>query len=60
MEMALGNVDEQKVKIEEEAEKLRANELVKQFKVEMGLLAPEPSTGTAEKTIGVKEGQKTS
>jgi phage shock protein A len=60
MEMALGNVDQQKVKIEEEAEKLRANELVKQFKVEMGLLAPEPSTATAEKTIGAKEAEKTS
>jgi phage shock protein A len=59
MDMALGNVDEQKVKIEEEAEKLRANELVKQFKVEMGLLSPEPSTATAEKTIGAKETQKT-
>jgi phage shock protein A len=59
MDMALGNVDQQKVKIEEEAEKLRANELVKQFKVEMGLLAPEPSTATAEKTIGAKEAQKT-
>jgi phage shock protein A len=58
MEMALGNVDEQKVKIDEEAEKLRANELVKQFKVEMGFVAPEPSTGVAEKTIGIKEGQK--
>src|SRR5215467_5520767 len=58
MDMALGNVDQQKVKIEEEAEKLRANELVKQFKVEMGLLAPEPSA-TAEKTIGAKEAQKT-
>src|SRR5438132_6307437 len=43
MEMALGNVDQQKVKIEEEAEKMRASELVKQFKVEMGLIAPEPS-----------------
>ena len=60
MEMALGNVDQQKVKIEEEAEKLRANELVKQFKVEMGLLSPEPSTATAEKTIGAKEREKTS
>jgi len=59
MEMALGNVDQQKIKIEEEAEKLRANELVKQFKVEMGLLAPEPATGVPEKTIGVLEGQKT-
>ena len=60
MDMALGNVDQQKVKIEEEAEKLRANELVKQFKVEMGLLSPEPSTATAEKTIGAKEREKTS
>ena len=60
MEMALDNVDQQKVKIEEEAEKLRANELVKQFKVEMGLISPEPSTAVAEKTIGVKEAEKTS
>ena len=60
MEMALGNVDQQKIKIEEEAEKLRANELVKQFKTEMGLLAPEPSAAGAEKTIGGREAQKTS
>ena len=59
MEMALGNVDQQKVRIEEEAEKLRAGELVKQFKVEMGLLAPEPSSGAAQKTIAGKEGQRT-
>src|SRR5512133_3274151 len=37
MEMALGNVDQQKIKIEEDVEALRASELVKQFKVEMGL-----------------------
>jgi len=60
MEMALGNVDEQRVKIEEEAKKLQASELVKQFKVEMGLLAPEPSAAGAEKTIGGREAQKTS
>lgn len=60
MEMALGNVDQEKFKIEEEAEKLRANELVKQFKVEMGLISPEPAAPAAEKTIGVKEGQKNS
>jgi phage shock protein A len=59
MEMALGNVDQQKVKIEEEAEKMRASELVKQFKVEMGLLAPEPSSAAAQKTIAGKEGQRT-
>jgi phage shock protein A len=60
MEMALGNVDQQKIKIEEEAEKLRASELVKQFKVEMGLLTPEPAAGGVEKTIAGKEGEKTS
>lgn len=58
MEMALGNVDQQKVKIEEEAEKLRAGELVKQFKVEMGLMPPQPSTEAPEKTIGAREAQK--
>ena len=41
MDMALGNVDQQKIKIEEEAEKMQANELVKQFKVEMGLTSPQ-------------------
>jgi len=59
MEMAMGNVDQQALKIEEEAEKLRASELVKQFKVEMGLAAPTPSA-MPEKTIGAKEGQRTS
>jgi phage shock protein A len=58
MEMALGNVDQQKVKIEEEAEKLRANELVKQFKAEMGLMPPQASPEAAEKTIGAREAQK--
>ena len=58
MEMAMGNVDQQAVKIDEEAEKLRAGELVKQFKMEMGL-APQPSAGSAEKTIGGKEAQST-
>ena len=58
MEMALGNVDQQGMKIEEDVEKLRAAELVKQFKVEMGLISPEPA-GAAEKTIGGKEAEKT-
>ena len=60
MEMALGNVDQQRVKIEEEAEKLKAEELVKQFKAEMGLISPGASAGPVEKTIGGKEGQRTS
>src|SRR5579871_2828549 len=60
MDMALGNVDQQKVKIEEEAQKLQANELVKQFKIEMGLASPQPAGAVAEKTIGGKEPQRTS
>jgi phage shock protein A len=60
MDMAMSNVDQQKYKIEEEAQNLRASELVKQFKVEMGLVSPEPSSGSAEKTIAPKEGQRTS
>jgi phage shock protein A len=59
MEMALGNVDQQKLKIEEEAEKLRADELVKQFKIEMGLAAPSAAPEAAQKTIGGAEAQKT-
>ena len=60
MDMALGNVDQQKIQIEEEADKLRANELVKQFKAEMGVLPPQPSAGPPQKTIGGTEAQKTS
>ena len=59
MEMAMGNVDQQRVEIEKEAEKMRASELVKQFKVEMGLLAPEPAAGAAQKTIAGKETERT-
>ena len=60
MEMALGNVDQQKFKIEQEAEQLRAGELVKQFKAEMGLLPPDASMPAPEKTIGGREAEKTS
>jgi len=62
MDMAMGNVDQQKIKIEEEAEKMQASELVKQFKIEMGLAAPQASTASAvpDKTIGGKEPQRTS
>jgi len=37
MEMALDSVDSEALKIEEDAERIRAAELVKQFKLEMGL-----------------------
>jgi len=57
MEMALGNVDQQRMKIDEDAEKMRADELVKQFKAEMGLLPPQASSASPEKTIGGREAE---
>jgi phage shock protein A len=63
MDMAMGNVDQQKIKIEEEAQKLQASELVKQFKIEMGLASPaatSAASASVEKTIGGKEPQKAS
>ena len=60
MDMALSNVDQQKYKIEEEAEQMHAAELVKQFKIEMGVIAPEATPKTPDKTIGGREQQKTS
>ena len=60
MDMAMSNVDQQKIKIDDEAEKLQASELVKQFKIEMGLAAPQRGAGDAEKTIAAKDQQRTS
>ena len=60
MDMAMGNVDQQKMKIEEEAQNIQAGELVKQFKIEMGLAAPSSASAAPEKTIGGKEPQRTS
>lgn len=57
MQMALESVDHQSLQIEEDADKIQANELVKQFKMEMGLTSPAPVadvTGGGEKTIGKK------
>ncbi|MGA9524312.1 MAG: PspA/IM30 family protein [Myxococcaceae bacterium] len=57
MQMALDSVDHQTLSIEEEAEKIQAQELVKQFKLEMGLESPAPVSdvsGGGEKTIGKK------
>ena len=60
MDMAMSNVDHQQIKIEEEAEKIRAGDLVKQFKAEMGLLPVEPAGVPTEKTIGAREPEKAS
>ena len=57
MQMALESVDHQALKIEEDAEKIQAQELVKQFKMEMGLTSPAPVADVSaggEKTIGKK------
>ena len=40
MEMALDSIDTTQMRVEEDAEALRAQDLVNQFKVEMGLSAP--------------------
>jgi len=55
MDMALSNVDTQGLKIEEEAEKIRASELLQQLKQEIGLEGPS-ETGCGDKTIGKKVG----
>ncbi|MFW5955571.1 MAG: PspA/IM30 family protein [Rhodothermales bacterium] len=41
MEMALDSVDRQALQIEEDADAIRASEIVKQFKLEMGMGEPE-------------------
>ena len=57
MSMALESVDHQTLAVEEAAEQIQANELVKQFKMEMGLSSPAPVADVGEspeKTIGKK------
>ena len=58
MSMAMDNIDHEGVNIEEEAEKIRANELLKQFKMEMGLISqtatPAPDQNT-QKTMGPRQ-----
>lgn len=56
MELALDSIDSDAVRIEEDAEAIRASELVKQFKLEMGLgsSAPELEIPDAELEQGAK------
>lgn len=52
LDLALGKLDSEKMKIEEQGEQIRAQELVKQFKIEMGMVgdsADNLSEGTKEK-----------
>lgn len=57
LEMALNKGDKDKVKIEAEAEKIRAAELVKQFKIEMGVTSS-PVSGSSGDAQQQKEGLK--
>ncbi len=55
MELALDSVDTQAMKIEEDAEAIRAQELVNQMKMEMGLAMPEPQARTSSR-VSLPEG----
>ncbi|MEZ4777521.1 MAG: PspA/IM30 family protein [Bacteroidia bacterium] len=55
MEMALDSVDTDSYKIDEEAENLRAADLVKQFKMEMGLDSKDPLLDELDNEVGKKE-----
>lgn len=56
MEMALDSVDTTAMKLDEEAEKIRAQELVKQFKLEMGMTGTSTDVGGgADTTTGLQD-----
>lgn len=61
MELALDSIDTETMEIEANAEKLRASELVKQFKSEMGLLdgVEEQEKQVGSKQIDIEEKEKT-
>ena len=54
MEIALDSVDSEALQLEEDAEKLRASELVKQFKLEMG----KGETQRSDRQLDVPEGER--
>ena len=61
MELALDSVDSDAFQIEEDAEKIRASELVKQFKLEMGMTeAPQEKEGGAELELPEEASEETS
>lgn len=55
MEMALDSIDTETMEIEANAEKMRAHEVVKQFKTEMGQTTDSSSEGTAKKEIEIED-----
>ncbi len=58
LDMALSKGDKDKAKIEAEAEKMRAAELVKQFKIEMGATGSSAGTTATSESTQNKEGLK--
>lgn len=62
LEVALDNVDHQAYQIEEDAKKLQANDTLRQFELQMGLISEEPalSEPVSEKTFGPAETEKIS
>lgn len=59
MEMALDSVDTEGLKMEEEAEKIRAQELVNQFKLEMGMDSSRNSVDSGSSTTTNSDLNKT-
>ena len=55
LDMAIESVDMRDIEMEKRAEKLEAQELLKQFKVEWGMESGDIEAPTAEKTVGPAE-----
>ncbi|MEM1041898.1 MAG: PspA/IM30 family protein [Bacteroidota bacterium] len=53
MELALDSIDTESMQIEEDAQEIQAQELVKQFKLEMGMA--EPDTAASEPELSIPE-----
>ena len=58
MEMALDSIDLEAMQIEEDAQSIQAAELVKQFKLEMGLAEPEPPAVQTEPELQIPEAEQ--
>ena len=55
MEMALDSIDTEAMQIEEDAQDIQAAELVKQFKLEMGMSEPPAQTATREPELRIPD-----
>jgi phage shock protein A len=59
LDMAIESVDMREIEMEKRAERIEAQELLKQFKVEWGLESRDVESPTAEKTVGPAESEQT-